>query len=237
MIMTERDRLAWKIQDIFAEFIPDHYEEDWPTKGSFALADAILSGRIPAYSPADDLVERLQALVILDEVESDNPLGRKAAAALTASRAEVERLTRERNEARDAYEQLYASYEGVLASELNATVKRLVSEKQAADAKITELTDAKITALIEALLWIDNVEPELVAAAETKFGFNLRALTATRAPVRPAHTPDVVEALRAEIWQIAQAVGISEDEAYSANTICDRIAALFVASKCNWPPL
>ena len=37
-----------------------------------------------------DLVERLRTLVILDEVRSDNPLGREAAARIEALEAEVQ---------------------------------------------------------------------------------------------------------------------------------------------------
>lgn len=39
-----------------------------------------------------DLVERLRALVIMDEVSSDNPLGRDAAAEIERQAKEIERL-------------------------------------------------------------------------------------------------------------------------------------------------
>jgi hypothetical protein len=40
----------------------------------------------------------------------------------------------------------------------------------------------KWDALVEALLWIDHYEPEIVAAAETKFGFKLAALSGEGKP-------------------------------------------------------
>jgi hypothetical protein len=40
----------------------------------------------------DDLVKRLRSLVILDEVGSDNPLGRDAANRIEAQAAEIDRL-------------------------------------------------------------------------------------------------------------------------------------------------
>ena len=44
-------------------------------------------------TPEATLSERLRALVILDEVRSDNPLGREAAGALDDKDAEIARLT------------------------------------------------------------------------------------------------------------------------------------------------
>ncbi len=51
-----RDGLAWAIQSRMAYFIPDDYEEAWPAKASYALADAIIDGSI--YKSAQRLTSR-----------------------------------------------------------------------------------------------------------------------------------------------------------------------------------
>lgn len=44
MMNDPRHLLAWRVQSVMAEFIPDDYEENWPSKASFKIADRIMDG-------------------------------------------------------------------------------------------------------------------------------------------------------------------------------------------------
>ena len=52
-------------------------------------------------------------------------------------------------------------------------MKTTSAAKANRNADIVERLEAENERLRAALAWIDNAEPELVAAAETKFGFKL----------------------------------------------------------------
>lgn len=80
------------------------------------------------------LVERLSRLVIMDEVGSDNPLGREAASALTrlaAERDEAKRLHDEKMEEVDRLANLADAQEGrAETAEAEAATLRALKEEQ-----------------------------------------------------------------------------------------------------------
>jgi hypothetical protein len=79
------------------------------------------------------LGERLRSLVIIDEVNSNNTLGKEAASALASLQSQVEALTMERDGARATVE-CYSGEQAIVRAELKAAeaeVTRLRAEKEA----------------------------------------------------------------------------------------------------------
>lgn len=124
----------------------------------------------------NDIVERLRKLVIMDEVGSDNPLGREAADAIEQRDATIARLKQERDEARtEAYNLKYAAAGGedVPGSANAVTVADVERWSREAELRTAE-AEARATAAETALASMKTERDEAREALKpfSNCGFN-----------------------------------------------------------------
>jgi len=92
-----------------------------------------------------DIVERLRALVIIDEVRSDNQLGKEAADEIVRLRAEVERLVKSRNKWGKRYNDTLVKLKAAVWTDteqvkaLNEATIKLAAERDACVREVSSL--------------------------------------------------------------------------------------------------